>query len=138
VGDPAAHEELGFVYSVGWGGREKNTAKAVLHQYFAALGGDARGQMAMAYRHLHGIGVPKSCQAGPSPPPSPLTPSLSAHCAPVRSLRIVPPGLATRPLTVCSQYTCTPLPPPPPPLPPPPPCVLPPSRAVATHSLTAC
>lgn len=45
------------------GGKEKNTAKAVLHQYFAATGGDERGQMAMAYRHLHGIGVPKSCQA---------------------------------------------------------------------------
>jgi len=40
------------------GGKEKNTAKAVLHQYFAAAGGDERGQMAMAYRHLHGRGEP--------------------------------------------------------------------------------
>jgi hypothetical protein len=36
------------------GGKEKSTGKAVLHQYFAATGGDERGQMAMAYRHLHG------------------------------------------------------------------------------------
>ena len=42
---------------------EKNTALAVLHQYFAALGGDERGQMAMAHRHLYGVGVPKSCRA---------------------------------------------------------------------------
>ena len=35
----------------------------MLHQYFAAFGGDARGQMAMAHRHLRGVGVPASCRA---------------------------------------------------------------------------
>ena len=51
------------MYSVGWAGKPKDTARAVLHQFFAAQGDDVRGQMAMGYRHFYGIGVPKSCQA---------------------------------------------------------------------------
>ena len=61
LGDPGAHEELGFAHSTGWAGVPEDTARAVLHQYFAAMGGDPRGQMAMGYRHLHGLGTPKSC-----------------------------------------------------------------------------
>ena len=63
LGDPGAHEELGFAHSVGWGGVEQSTAKAVLHQYFAAMGGDPLAQMAMGSRHLRGAGVPESCQS---------------------------------------------------------------------------
>ena len=61
LGDPGAHEELGFAHSTGWAGVSEDSARAVLHQYFAAMGGDPRGQMAMGYRHLHGLGTPKSC-----------------------------------------------------------------------------
>jgi SEL1 protein len=63
LGDPGAHEELGFAHSVGWGGVEQSTAKAVLHQYFAAMGGAPLAQMAMGWRHLRGAGVPESCQS---------------------------------------------------------------------------
>lgn len=35
--------------------------KALLHYYFGAAGGDVLSQMALAYRHMHGAGVPKSC-----------------------------------------------------------------------------
>jgi TPR repeat protein len=34
---------------------------AMLNYYFGALGGDSLSRMALAYRHLHGRGVPKSC-----------------------------------------------------------------------------
>ena len=63
LGDPGAHEELGFAHGVGWYGLERSTAKAVLHQYFAAMGGDPLAQMAMGFRHLRGAGVPESCQS---------------------------------------------------------------------------
>ena len=63
LGDPGAHEELGFAHGVGWYGLERSTAKAVLHQYFAAMGGDPLAQMAMGSRHLRGAGVPESCQS---------------------------------------------------------------------------
>ena len=55
--------ELGFAHGVGWYGLERSTAKAVLHQYFAAMGGDPLAQMAMGFRHLRGAGVPESCQS---------------------------------------------------------------------------
>jgi len=58
-----AHEELGFAHSTGWGGAKEDTSLAILHQYFAAMGGDQRAQMAMGYRHLHGVGTPRSCAA---------------------------------------------------------------------------
>jgi SEL1 protein len=34
---------------------------AILHHYFGALGGDPGSQMALGYRHLTGLGVPKNC-----------------------------------------------------------------------------
>jgi SEL1 protein len=40
------------------------TAKAVLHLYFAAMGGDAPAQLALGTKHLYGRGVPKKCTAG--------------------------------------------------------------------------
>ncbi len=43
------------------GGDEGVTAKAILHLYFAALGGDAPAQLALGTRHLYGRGVPKKC-----------------------------------------------------------------------------
>ena len=43
------------------GGDEGATAKAILHLYFAAMGGDAPAQLALGTRHLYGRGVPKIC-----------------------------------------------------------------------------
>ena len=34
-----------------------------MHLYFAAAGNDSAAQMALGYRHMHGLGVQKSCQA---------------------------------------------------------------------------
>jgi hypothetical protein len=33
----------------------------MLNYYFGALGGDSLSRMALAYHHLYGRGVPKSC-----------------------------------------------------------------------------
>ena len=40
------------------------TAKAILHLYFAAMGGDAPAQLALGTKHVYGRGVPKKCTAG--------------------------------------------------------------------------
>jgi hypothetical protein len=37
--------------------------EALAHYYFAAAGNDSGARMALGYRHMHGLGVPKSCQA---------------------------------------------------------------------------
>ena len=37
--------------------------RALLHYYFAAAGNDTFAQMALGYRHAHGLGVPQSCTA---------------------------------------------------------------------------
>ena len=37
--------------------------QALLHYYFGAQGGDPLSQLALGYRHLHGLGVPESCWA---------------------------------------------------------------------------
>lgn len=34
---------------------------AVMHYYFGALAGDPFSRLALGYRHLHGIDVPKNC-----------------------------------------------------------------------------
>ena len=36
--------------------------RALLYYYFAAAGNDSFAQLALGYRHAHGLGVPKSCQ----------------------------------------------------------------------------
>ena len=37
--------------------------RALLHYYFAAAGNSSFAQLALGYRHAHGLGVPKSCQS---------------------------------------------------------------------------
>lgn len=56
---------LGFLYSIGFG-VPKDDAMAVLHLYFAALGGNVRAKMMLGYRHLYGFGVPKVCATSAS------------------------------------------------------------------------
>lgn len=42
---------------------QPDEARALLHYYFGAGGGDALSRLALGYRHTHGAGVPKSCWA---------------------------------------------------------------------------
>ena len=36
--------------------------EALAHYYFAAAGNDSFARVALGYRHMHGLGVPRSCQ----------------------------------------------------------------------------
>ncbi|CAA2987130.1 ERAD-associated E3 ubiquitin- ligase component HRD3A [Olea europaea subsp. europaea] len=49
-GDPYAQSVMGFFYNTGMT-REKNKAKAFLHHYFAAQGGNIQSKMALAYTY---------------------------------------------------------------------------------------
>lgn len=40
--------------------------RALLHYYFAAAGNSSFAQLALGYRHAHGLGVPRSCQSAVS------------------------------------------------------------------------
>ncbi|GMH46075.1 hypothetical protein BSKO_14039 [Bryopsis sp. KO-2023] len=73
LGDPEAHGELGVRSS--YGIQEESTLegqdiasiekadipKALLHYSFGAMGNDSVSQMALGYRHMAGVGVPKNC-----------------------------------------------------------------------------
>lgn len=62
-GNTTAQYMLGLYYSTGIGDVvPKNQAQALLYYTFAAVRGDARAEMATAYRHHSGIGVPPSCE----------------------------------------------------------------------------
>ena len=45
-----------------WRDAHSLTMRATAMLYFAAVGGDAEASLALAYRHLHGRAVPKSCE----------------------------------------------------------------------------
>ncbi|KIY99497.1 hypothetical protein MNEG_8460 [Monoraphidium neglectum] len=75
LGDPEAHGQMGLRHSVGLARPENlqgssilrfdeaspDEPRALLHYYFGAAGGDTLSRLALAYRHTHGAGVPKSC-----------------------------------------------------------------------------
>ncbi|KAH8311202.1 hypothetical protein KR044_004803 [Drosophila immigrans] len=61
-GVPEAHAGLGFLYSVGVGGKNVSQPLALIHYTLAALGDNTLAQMAMGYRYLFGINVPISCE----------------------------------------------------------------------------
>ncbi|KAG6390718.1 hypothetical protein SASPL_148462 [Salvia splendens] len=50
LGHPHGQSVMGFLHSMGIG-RERNDAKAFLHHYFAAQGGNLQSKMAMAYTY---------------------------------------------------------------------------------------
>jgi TPR repeat protein len=60
-GHAAAQSALAHMYDTGIGGVEPDPAKATLYHYFASTGGNVASLMALGYKHMHGIGVPKSC-----------------------------------------------------------------------------
>lgn len=61
-GNGSAQHMLGFIYATGIGGAvERDQAKALMYHTFAALGGDTKSQMTVAYRHHTGVGTPRNC-----------------------------------------------------------------------------
>jgi SEL1 protein len=61
-GNGSAQHMLGFIYATGIGGAvERDQAKALMYHMFAALGGDTKSQMTVAYRHHTGVGTPRNC-----------------------------------------------------------------------------
>ncbi|KAK9818102.1 hypothetical protein WJX72_007209 [[Myrmecia] bisecta] len=74
-GHPEAQSEMGFRYALGLlpptSGRssdlftfgEARLPEGLLNYYFSASSNDTFAQLALGYRHKHGLGVPKSCQA---------------------------------------------------------------------------
>lgn len=74
VGNPEAQGAMGFYLAQGVHPvapnpkgqlfilREPDVPAALVYYHFAAKAGDPIAQMTLAYRHLHGLGVPKSCQ----------------------------------------------------------------------------
>lgn len=58
-GNPDAQFLLGALLAFSHG----NEAPSVLYHHFGARGGSVASSMALGYRHLHGYGVPKSCEA---------------------------------------------------------------------------
>jgi TPR repeat protein len=62
AGDPVGQRNRALLLATGVG-VEENQALAVLNLHFAAVGGDYLAQLALGYRHMYGINVPKNCQA---------------------------------------------------------------------------
>eukprot|EP01047_Picozoa_sp_COSAG01_P021570 COSAG01_NODE_1255_length_11040_cov_67.549584_9_plen_385_part_00 len=61
LGHAPSQSALAQMYDTGLGGLPKDGAKAMLYHYFASTGGSVSSLMALGYKHMHGIGVPKSC-----------------------------------------------------------------------------
>jgi len=58
-----AQHMLGFMYATGIGNAvEPDQGAALLYHTFAAVNGNLRSEMTVAYRHLMGIGTPRSCE----------------------------------------------------------------------------
>ena len=59
-GHPDSQSALAYMYETGIG-TEQDKAKSVLYHYFASTGGSVPSLMALGYKHMFGLGVPKSC-----------------------------------------------------------------------------
>eukprot|EP01083_Nonionella_stella_P175662 612425_1 len=62
LGDAVSQHNLAVMYAGGIG-VERDPAKALLYDFFASSGKSVEAYMSMGYRHMFGIGVPKSCKA---------------------------------------------------------------------------
>jgi SEL1 protein len=60
-GDPDAQHALGVLYATGFG-TAQHQPLATTQYYFAAEGGSVAAQLAIGYRHLLGVHMPKQCQ----------------------------------------------------------------------------
>ncbi|KAI9805856.1 MAG: hypothetical protein M1825_000470 [Sarcosagium campestre] len=62
TGNSTAQHMLGLLYATGLSGDDqRDQGQALLYHTFAALDGETRSQMTVAYRHQNGIGTPRSC-----------------------------------------------------------------------------
>lgn len=64
-GQPDAHAMLGMLHASGIADRHgvrKSLPAAILHWTFAAATGNIYASTALAFRHMHGLGVPKNCR----------------------------------------------------------------------------
>ena len=62
TGNTTAQYMIGFMYATGFGGSvTRDQAKALTYHTFAALGGNIRSEMTIAFRHHAGIGTPRNC-----------------------------------------------------------------------------
>ncbi|TGZ83532.1 HCP-like protein [Ascodesmis nigricans] len=58
-----AQNMVGFMYATGFRGSVKrDQAKALLYHTFAALNGNTRSEMTIAFRHYTGISAPRNCE----------------------------------------------------------------------------
>lgn len=75
LGDPDAQADMAVRYSLGlqpyssnehmlYSLSSPNQSEALLNYFFSAAGNDTFAQMALGYRHMYGVDVPQSCQAG--------------------------------------------------------------------------
>ncbi|KAK6338871.1 ERAD-associated protein [Orbilia brochopaga] len=63
TGNSTAQNMVAFMYATGYGGIiQRDQAKALLYHTFAALGGNTRSEMTLAYRHHAGISTPRNCE----------------------------------------------------------------------------
>jgi SEL1 protein len=62
LGNVHAQHNLAIMYALGIG-VVQDIPKAIVYDYFASNGGSLRAAMAMGYRHLKGLSVPKSCES---------------------------------------------------------------------------
>lgn len=64
LGNASAHFTVSLLHNHGLFGIEKSEVKALLHLYFAALGGEKAAQFSLGLRHATGLkGLPQSCSA---------------------------------------------------------------------------
>lgn len=61
-GNETAQFRVGTFYATGALGVEQNAVKMLLNYYYAALSGSSFAQLALGYRYMFGLGVPKSCE----------------------------------------------------------------------------
>ncbi|KAF1331557.1 Sel-1 family protein, partial [Globisporangium splendens] len=62
-GDAHAQFHVGVAHSYGFWGFEKDNAAAMLQYYFASLGEHTGATLALGFKHLTGVGAPKSCES---------------------------------------------------------------------------
>ncbi|KAI9892125.1 MAG: ERAD-associated protein [Vezdaea aestivalis] len=61
-GNSSAQHMVGFIHATGIGGAVvRDQSKSMLYHTFAALGGDTRSEMTVAYRHHMAISAPRNC-----------------------------------------------------------------------------
>ncbi|MEW5301820.1 MAG: hypothetical protein WDW36_004655 [Sanguina aurantia] len=110
LGDPEAQGEMGVRYAMGlqrpsaWDSKgmvgfgEPDDSEALMHYYYGAMGGDPLSLMAMAHRHQHGLGVPRSCWSAATY----YQPIAEQVCEDVHVCEISCDGYASSPLPACA------------------------------------